>query len=225
MIKRLPVCRQPLFWATPASGQSESPCAPAKDRRHFGRSITSRIAASSASSRASQSIGWTRKWSKSQRSIESAGSTPACGQTSFSSSPLRWTTSVPALGLMQSQSIPSIAGKRSVALHRDAESARRGALDQGAIELEHRLAAGDDDQPVLGRLAPQSHRHDRRASALANLPPPSPSVPTKSVSQKLHCAVARSCSRPTTGCSRRSAGRRRGCPIARPRPAGSGSIP
>ena len=30
----------------------------------------------------------------------------------------------------------------------------------------------------------------------ANLPPPSPSVPTKSVSQKVHCAFARSCSRP-----------------------------
>ena len=39
------------------------------------------------------------------------GSMPACGQTSFSSSPLRWTTSVPALGLMHSQSSPSTAGK------------------------------------------------------------------------------------------------------------------
>jgi hypothetical protein len=39
----------------------------------------------------------------------SAGSIPACGHTSFSSSPERWTTSVPALGLMHSQSIPGVA--------------------------------------------------------------------------------------------------------------------
>ena len=53
----------------------------------------------------SQSIGWTRKWSKSQLS-SSAGSIPACGHTSFSSSPERWTTSVPAFGLTQIQSMP-----------------------------------------------------------------------------------------------------------------------
>ena len=34
------------------------------------------------------------------------GSIPACGHTSLSSSPARWTTSVPALGLTHSQSIP-----------------------------------------------------------------------------------------------------------------------
>ena len=90
---------------------------------------------------------------KSQPS-SSAGSIPGCGQTSFSSSPLRWTTSVPALGLTHSQSMPGDAGKRAVALDRDPEAARVERIDQRRVELQHRLAAGDHDQP---RSSPPPH--------------------------------------------------------------------
>jgi hypothetical protein len=76
--------------------------------RHCGRSIASAIAASMAACLSAQSIGWTRKLRKSQPS-RSAGSIPCCGHTSFSSSPERWTTSVPAFGLMHSQSMPGVA--------------------------------------------------------------------------------------------------------------------
>ena len=50
-----------------AQGSPTTLCA-CSDRRHFGRSIASPIAASSAASRSAQSIGWTRKWSKPQPS-------------------------------------------------------------------------------------------------------------------------------------------------------------
>ena len=150
----------------------------------------------SAASRSAQSIGCTRKWSKSQLS-SSAGSIPACGHTSFSSLPLRWTTSVPALGLTQIQSIPARRRQCPVRFDRDPEAARMQRVDQRRVELQHGLAAGD--RPPAARPRPPPQRFDlvrQRFGRLANLPPPSPSVPTKSVSQKRHCAVARSCSRP-----------------------------
>jgi len=64
-------------------------------------------------------------------------------------------------------------------------------LQQGFVQLQQRLAAGEDDVAVGGVLAPAA-----RPAASANLPPPWPSVPTKSVSQKVQAAPARSLSRP-----------------------------
>ena len=121
---------------------------------------------------------------------------PVCGQTSFNSSPERWTTSVPALGLMQSQSIRSFAGKVPLLSTATPEAARDEAPRSAPIELQHRLAAGDDDESFVAAIAPQTGDMVGEQIGALNLPPPSPSVPTKSVSQKLHCAVARSCSRP-----------------------------
>ena len=77
-----------------------------------------------------QSIGWIRKWRNPSFRARSR-SIPSCGHTSFNSSPLRWTTSVPALGLMHSQSSPGTAGKRPVALDRDLESRARAARRPG----------------------------------------------------------------------------------------------
>ena len=55
------------------------------------------------------------------------GSMPGCGQTSFSSSPERCTTAVPALGLTQIQSMPRRHRQRAVGLDRDLEAGVRAA--------------------------------------------------------------------------------------------------
>ena len=103
--------------ATPTTGASDPtpmlraarrPCAPAASAASAAAPSPARSPPRSPPRASAQSIGWTRKWAKSQLS-SSAGSIPGCGQTSFSSSPRRWTTSVPALGLMHSQSIPGAA--------------------------------------------------------------------------------------------------------------------
>lgn len=79
------------------------------DKRQRGRSITSAIAAATFASPAASSSGWSRKWRKPQPSTASR-SVPACGQTSFSSSPERCTVSLPALGLIHTQSMPGCTG-------------------------------------------------------------------------------------------------------------------
>ena len=73
------------------------PCAPAASGATSAAPSPARSPPRAPRSRSSQSIGCTRKWSKSQLS-SSAGSIPSCGHTSLSSFPLRWTTSVPGLG-------------------------------------------------------------------------------------------------------------------------------
>ena len=114
-------------------------------RLQRGSFITKSIDAASAASLSAQSIGWISRWRKSH-TASASGSIPACGQTSFNSSPARWTTSVPALGLTQIQSRPAGRGQGAVGLDRDLEAARVERVDQGGVELQQGLAAGDDDQ-------------------------------------------------------------------------------
>ena len=99
------------------------------------------------------------------------------------------------LGADAVQSSPGVAG--SCLVSTATRKPRACNPRSGPRSSWSRLAAGDHRETVLGTLAPSSLRHAPQAkSASTNLPPPSPSVPTKSVSQKLHWAVARSCSRP-----------------------------
>ena len=203
------------------------PCAPAGVRRHFGRSIASAIAASTAASRSAQSIGWTRKC------VE----IPAfeLGRVDSLLRPDQLQLVARALDDLgprlraDAQPVDAPASPASVPLLSTAtlKPALVQRLDQRRVELEHRLAAGDHHQPFVLALAPQPPRPARPARPrAANLPPPSPSVPTKSVSQKLHCARSPGPARaPTTDCSRQSAGTPPGCPPAPPRPEASGSIP
>ena len=95
--------RRPLFLFA-----GRPPCAPGATAASAAAPSPARSRHPSQLARSAQSIGWTRKLRKSQPS-RSAGSIPCCGQTSFSSSPDRCTTSVPAFGLMHSQSMPGVA--------------------------------------------------------------------------------------------------------------------
>ena len=68
-----------------------------------------------------------------------------------------------------------------------------GALiGQGVIHAR----AGDRTVTVRGPCAQAASMAAARASASAKRPPPGPSMLTKSVSQKVQTAPARSCSRP-----------------------------
>ena len=46
-------------------------------------------------------------------------------------------------------------GQRPVGLDRNPEAARVNASIKRGVELEHRLSAGDHDEPVVHALAPQ----------------------------------------------------------------------
>ena len=59
------------------------------------------------------------------------------------------------MGLTQIQSIPGVAGKRSVGFDGNAETATMQRVDELAVELEHRLAAGDHDQAPLALWSPE----------------------------------------------------------------------
>ena len=121
---------------------------------------------------------------------------PDWGHTSFNSSPLRWTTSLPAFGLMHSQSIPGGAG--SVPLLSTAM--RKPPAWSASISAASSCSSGSPPVITTNRWSRPSPHAAATASASAppraNLPPPGPSVPTKSVSQNWHTALARSTSRP-----------------------------
>ena len=101
-------------------------------------------------------------------------------------------------------------------------------------QAQHRFAAkvrrpsspqnGCRDRHLAGHCA--SICRDQRARASANLPPPVPSVPTKSVSQNLQTAVQPGPARgPTTNCSRQSGKKQPAARRWRPRPAGCRKFP
>jgi hypothetical protein len=94
----------------------------------------------------------------------------------------------------------------AVGLDRDLESFDRlERRDQRIVDLEQRLPTGHHDEatvgfaPYLGRLRSKAWRHRHSARHCRR------SMPTKSVSQNWQTAWARSCSRPSTDCIRRSA--------------------
>ena len=218
--------RRPTPSPTPnSSGAGRRPCAPAGSGAISAAPSPAGSPPRRPPSRSSQSIGWTRKWSNAQRS-SSAGSIPSCGHTSFSSSPERWTTSVPAFGLTQIQSMPGVAGKVPLVSTATRKPRPCSASTSARVELEHRLAAGDHHQPLVFALAPQLLDLRRRA------PPPRrtcrrPRRPCRrNRCRRSGIARRRGPPRaPTTGCSRQSAGTPPGSPPAPPRPAASGSIP
>ena len=129
-----------------------STCASAAKGANAGGSITQPDGRSSASLRASQSIGWTRKFRKSQLS-SSAGRSPAGARRASVRRRCAGRHSVPALGLTHSQSIPRLAG--SVPLLSTAMRKARwcSARSSAGIELEHGLSASDDRQS----FAPSPH--------------------------------------------------------------------
>ena len=206
-------------------GQARQPCAPAATGAIAAAPSPARSPHPSPPRLSAQSIGWTRKWPKSQPS-SSSRSIPSCGHTSFSSSPWRWTTSVPLLGLMHSQSMPGTRRQRAVALDRDPEAAAVQRVDQRRVELQHRLAAGDDDQPALARLAPQRLDMTGQSLGVRELAAAGAVGADEIGVAEIALGGRRGPLRaPTTDCSRRSAGTPRGGPTARLRPAGSGRLP
>ena len=116
-----------------------------------------------------------------------------CGQTSLSSSPETWTSSAPAFGETQSQS--TLGGLEGpVRLNRHLDTVIMRAFDQRLVELQERLSSGEHGEGRLSAI-PQTRICSTSASARSKVPPPGPSVPTKSVSQKrqMACARCRSC--------------------------------
>ena len=82
---------------TIGSRAARPPCAPAASGAIAAAPSPARSRHRSPPARSAQSIGWTRKWANSQPS-SSAGSIPACGHTSFSSSPAALDDLGPRLG-------------------------------------------------------------------------------------------------------------------------------
>ena len=104
--------------------------------------------------------------------------------TSFSSSPVRCTSSAPALGLTQSQSIPCGDGNGSIRLHRDLEPPSMQGVDQlaGPVAAAVRLRCRPQTSfPPKGppKNPPASFASIRAAnsSALSNRPPPPRPLP------------------------------------------------
>src|SRR5215217_2988766 len=98
----------------------------------------------------------------------------------------------------QADADPVDSGRRHdcpVGLHGDLEATPMEGLDQRGVHLQQGLSARTQKRwpspPVHSRSIASA-----RSSALLYRPPLLPSVPTKSVSQNLHAAVARSASRP-----------------------------
>ena len=95
--------------------------------------------------------------------------------------------------------MPVGGATRAVGLDGDVEATRLGALATAAssscrrgsppVQTTMRFRSVIVARPLRGDGV-------REGSAVANLPPPSPSVPTKSVSQNLQIARSRSSSRP-----------------------------
>ena len=131
------------------------------------------------------------------------------------------TSSAPAFGLTQIQSMPGRRLDRPVGLDRDLETARVHRIDQRVVELQQRLAAGEDDIALAAAVRRPLRQQPRRASAAAfsNLPPPSPSVPTKSrVAERAYARRRDPPRAPSTDCSRRSGRTRPARPARMPSP-------
>ena len=207
-----------------ASGRPTTLCAWSVSRQR-GRSIASSIAASSAASRSAQSIGWTRKWAKSHARARPGRSPAAATPASARRRALDHVG--PRLGADAQPVDPRQSRQACRCFRPRSRNPRSCSASISAVELEHRLAAGDHHQPAARAPRPTAPRHGRPArSASANLPPPGPSVPTKSVSQKLHCALAPVllASRPQIAPGKAQEHRAAARP-ARPRPAASGKLP
>ena len=117
------------------------------------------------------------------------------GRPASARRPVVSTSSAPAFGLTQTQSIPAGAG--SVPLVSIAISKPRAC----SASTSASSSCSSGSPPVhttkrsrrVGRRRPRRPRRRRPARRRsANLPPPGPSVPTKSVSQNWQTAVARS---------------------------------
>ena len=164
------------------------------------------------------SMGCRKRWAKPSAS-RSAGSRPACGKTSFNSSPERCFRSVPALGLTQTQSIAAGTGRVPLVSIAMVKPRACKAAISGVVDLQHRLAAGEHDEIRAGvagsraRTRPQAPRRSR--SGRRRRRPCRRSRCRRSGSGRRR-GPARA---PTTDCSRRSGRTRRRGPRSRPRPA------
>ena len=110
--------------------------------------------------------------------------------------PVRCFNSVPALGLTQIQSMPRGTGRVPlVSMAMVNPCACRASISAASTCSIGSPPVRHDEACTGSRLLGARKRwQDRRQSR--SLPPPAPSVPTKSVSQKWHSAVSRSSSRP-----------------------------
>ena len=127
----------------------------------------------------------------------------SCGKTSLSSCPLRTAKGASALGLTQIQSSPS--GGTIVPLVSTAIS--KPCACSAAINGASTCSSGSPPvAPPAGFWPAHPSGGDRPTSCAASpkRPPPVPSTPTKSVSQKRQTASARSPHAPTRGYSPRS---------------------
>ena len=87
--------------------------------------------------------------------------------------------------------------QRPVGLHRDAEAARVQRVDQRGVQLEHRLAAGDDHEPASTAVAPQCLDMGRKRVGARELAAAFPVGPDEvRVAEACIAPLARSCSRP-----------------------------
>src|ERR1700730_4811653 len=145
--------------------------------------------------RSSPSIGCNQKC-ENARPHNSSGPRPCCGKTSFSSDPELAMSGAPAFGLTQSKSTPG--GGASVPLASTAIS--KPLAGTAPISAASSCNKGSPPVKTINRsvLPPVQVPSIAiaRASAPAKLPPPGPSIPTKSVSQKRQTARPRSFSWP-----------------------------
>src|SRR5258708_2086298 len=139
-----------------------------------------------------------KKYSKSSP-IYFSGSAPSCGKMTLISFPDLSTNSARALGLTHIQSMPS-GGRQvpfvSIAISNPAlcscSTNSRSIWRRGSPPVQT-TNGGQDFVDAAGQVLATARD---KSLALANRPPPAPSVPTKDVSQNLQMAVARSFSRP-----------------------------
>ena len=133
-------------------------------------------------------------------------------------------SSASALGLTQIQSMPA-GGDGAVGLDGDLETAAWSASISAVIELQQRLAAGAARRS--GRHGAGPLRGNGFGELVGGRKPAAtvPSMPTKSVSQNVQTAVARSCSRPLQRLQPAKRRKTAGRPAARPRLAACRTSP
>src|SRR5580704_4105739 len=153
------------------------------------------MAAAVFAARSSPSIGCSQKCEKASPHNVS-GCRPCCGKTSFSSDPAFAMSGAPAFGLTQSQSrpgggarVPLVSTAISKPLAWTAQISAASSCNKGSppVNTINRSVLPPIQAPSIAVA---------RASAPAKLPPPVPSNPTKSVSQKRQTARPRSFSWP-----------------------------
>ncbi len=205
--------------ASPRPRPAPAPCASAAPAASAGGRGNSAIAAAVLAATSGPSIGCRKKWVKARRANRSGERE----RLRIDQLQLVARRQHQRRGGLRADADPVEAGRRrlrAVGLDRDREAAGVERVDQRGVELEQRLAAGADDEAVVGVGAPR--RGDRRGEASRHR-----RTCRRRGRRCRRNRCRRSCrprprGRPrarSTGCTRRSAGTPRAARSARPRPA------